>query len=198
MTITATERVTSVLANSGYALWPGAVSEDAVNRARRELLLAIRENGLSLHDIAEWQSSTFFPWLRDEDWVWNLLPHGAGAAFGERRPGDLWCDPQLLIRLPDRAKHWPITYHKDTEPPWANGRRYKGIVGVSLTDTGPQDGGTLVVPGSHRGEPRKPVQIVAKAGDALLFDPLLEHAGTLNRGSSIRMAVFFRLLGGAR
>lgn len=43
-----------------------------------------------------------------------------------------------------------------------------------------------------------PTMLTLTAGDALLMHPRLAHAGTLNRGPTIRTAVYFRLVAGAR
>lgn len=188
--------MTGDLLRDGFTVVEQAVPRDAVLRARREIGLAIRRYGLTAEEIASCQSGTFFPALRWEPWVTDLLPVNAGHLLGEVE-GDLWAWPQILIRFPDEDVEWPQTFHIDAEPDWAAGRRYKGIVGVHLTKVGPDDGGTVVVPGSHLGHhtPGQTEEITARAGDALVFDPRLLHSGSLNLGHEIRMAVFFRLVG---
>jgi ectoine hydroxylase-related dioxygenase (phytanoyl-CoA dioxygenase family) len=99
------------------------------------------------------------------------------------------------MRLPDEDDGSPLTAHVDQEPPWADGRHYKGIVGVALTKAGPRDGTPYVWPGSHRGERRgDPVPVPLEPGDAIVMHPALEHSGSLNLGATIRSAIYFRLL----
>lgn len=86
-------------------------------------------------------------------------------------------------------------------------RRYRAIVGVALTDHGPDDGALHVWPGSHllqrdtvQGSNalarRAPVPVPLKAGDAVVMHPRLAHA-SLNLGHTVRTMVYFRLLGGS-
>jgi len=71
-----------------------------------------------------------------------------------------------------------------------------------LTDVGPDDGGTAVIPGSHKMSwPQEEMiraaqadkslmhQVVAKAGDVLLFPESLIHSTTAIRGERERMIV---------
>lgn len=67
---------------------------------------------------------------------------------------------------------------------------------VFLDDYGPDNGATRIVPGSHRPEPGAPpldinelpgcVQLAGRAGDVLLFDVDLVHAGSLNHTGARR------------
>ena len=187
-------RVPPSLDADGYAVLPQAVAPDRVHAALRMLGLAMRRHGLTAQEIVECQPATFFPHLRWEPEVWGVLPERAGEVLGWT-DGDEWAEPQLLMRFPDEDQPWPLTSHVDEAPPWAEGRRYKGIVGVSLTDAGPQDGSPVVWPGSHLGgEGGDPVPVPLAAGDAILMHPGLAHSGSLNLGATIRCAVYFRLL----
>ena len=187
-------KVSPTLADDGYAVLRQAVAPDAVHAALRMLNLAIRRHGLTAEEIAECQSATFFPHLRWEKEVWDVLPPSAGAELGWVE-GDEWAEPQLLMRFPDEDQPWPLDWHVDEAPPWADGRRYKGIVGVALTSAGPEDGCPFVWPGSHGGDVQgDPVPVPLDAGDALLMHPGLAHSGSLNLGPSTRCAVYFRLL----
>ncbi|WP_273822514.1 phytanoyl-CoA dioxygenase family protein [Pseudomonas asplenii] len=68
-----------------------------------------------------------------------------------------------------------------------------------LDDYGPHNGATRIVPGSHRPQPAAPpvdfndesgaVQLCGRAGDILVFDADLVHAGTLNIGGGHRRSL---------
>ena len=177
----------------GYVVLRQAVDPGAVSDALRRLNLAIRQHGLSAEHIAAWQLATFFPHLRWEPEVWGALPPAAAELLGWQE-GDEWGDPQILLRFPDEAQPWTFEPHVDTLPPWAEHRRYRGIVGVALTTTGATDGAVCVWPGSHRGEPERMTPVPLQAGDAVVMHPQLGHSGTLNLGPTIRTAIYFRLL----
>jgi hypothetical protein len=181
------------LENDGYVVLRQAVPPGAVAAALRLLGLAIRREGLTAEQIAAWQQATFFPHLRWEPALWEVLPDTAAELLGWQQ-GDDWAEPQILLRFPDEEQPWPLEPHVDTVPPWARGQRYRGIVGVALTDAGPQDGVACVWPGSHLGQQRPVTPVPLRAGDALVMHPLLGHCGTLNLGSTTRTAVYFRLI----
>ena len=182
------------LETDGYAVLRQAVEPAAVRAALRMLNLAIRRHGLSAEEIAASQSATFFPHLRWEPEVWGVLPPAAGEVLGYA-DGDEWAEPQLLLRFPDEDQPWPLESHVDEAPPWAEGRRYKGIVGVALTSAGPEDGTPYVWAGSHRAKvDTEPLPVPLEAGDAIVMHPDLEHSGSLNLGPTTRFAIYFRLL----
>ncbi len=173
---------------------PGAVAADRVRPALRMLNLAIRRHGLTAEEIERCQAATFFPHLRWESEVWGVLPRAAAEVLGWTE-GDEWAEPQLLLRFPDEDQPWPLRSHVDSAPPWATGRRYKGIVGVALTDVGADEGAAQVWRGSHRGPvTHGPEAVPMSAGDALVMHPALEHCGSLNLGAHTRFAIYFRLL----
>lgn len=68
-------------------------------------------------------------------------------------------------------------------------------------DYGPENGATRIVPGSHRPAPNEPefdfndesksVQISGSAGDILVFDADLVHAGSLNTTGARRRTILF-------
>jgi hypothetical protein len=186
--------VSGSLDADGFVVLRHAVAPGAIAKALRMLNLAIRRHGLSAEEIAQCQAATFFPHLRWEPEVWGVLPPGAGEALGFIE-GDEWAEPQLLLRFPDEDQPWPLQPHVDESPPWAEGRRYKGIVGVALTAAGAEDGTAYVWVGSHRGGvATDPVPVPLAAGDALVMHPALEHCGSLNLGPNTRFAIYFRLL----
>lgn len=181
------------LDSEGYAVLRGVVPLERVQAALRRLNVAIRREGLTPEQIEEWHLGTFFPHLRYEPEIWGVLPEPAAELLGWQE-GDDWAQPQILMRFPDEPQDWPLEPHVDTLPPWAEGRRYRGVVGVALTTAGIEDGVPWVWPGSHRGQERPPVPVPLVAGDALVMHPQLGHTGTLNVGHTVRTAVYFRLL----
>ena len=184
--------VRGVLDRDGYVVLPGAVPGDAVDVVVRRLNMAIRHHGLTADEIAEWQTTGFFPHLRWEPEVWGVLPPSAPELLGWEE-GDQWGDPQLLLRFPDDAGADPPLRH----PSWTADRSYRGIVCVALTTAGPADESAYVWPRSHLGEVHARTPVPLTAGDALVMLPGLGHTPTLNLGPAVRMAVYFRLVAGA-
>lgn len=184
------------LGDEGYLVLRQAVPPDRIAAAVRRLNLAIRHEGLTADQIADWQFGGFFPHLRWEPEVWGVLPPSAAELLGWQE-GDEWAEPQLLLRFPDEEQDWPLTPHVDSLPPWAAERSYRGVVGVALTTAGATDGAAFVWPRSHRGDESGGVTPVPlTSGDALVMHPQLGHTGTLNLGAAVRMAIYFRLLTG--
>jgi ectoine hydroxylase-related dioxygenase (phytanoyl-CoA dioxygenase family) len=184
------------LEQDGYVVLRQAVPADAVGVVVRRLNMAIRHHGLTADEIAEWQTTGFFPHLRSEPEVWAVLPPVAPDLLGWE-DGDQWGEPQLLLQFPDEAQERVVEPHVDALPPWAADRSYRGVVGVALTTAGPEDGVGCVWPGSHRGEPGELTPVPLDAGDAVVMHPDLSRTGSLNLGQTVRMAIYFRLIAGA-
>lgn len=177
----------------GYVVLPGAVDDDHVEQALRRLNLEILRCGITPQQIDDWKYATFWPSIR---WEPELLALREPLdRIAERRPGEEWGDAQLLLRFPDEAPDWPLTPHVDDLPDWADDRGYEAIFGISLSRAAAIDGCLAVWPGSHRGEEAEPVLVELARGDVVVMHPQLAHSSTLNRGGSIRYAVYFRLLG---
>lgn len=103
------------------------------------------------------------------------------------RAGEQWCEPQLLLRFPgDPPEVGPP--HIDEEPPWANGRKYRCIVGVALSRSWLEDGALLV----HTDTGVEPVEM--NTGDIVVMHPSTPHCGGPNVGCDVRYMVYFRLL----
>lgn len=183
------------LDDQGYVVLRSAIEPAAVAAALRRLNLAIRQHGLSTDDIRTCQLATFFPHLRWEPEVWDVLPPTAAELLGWQE-GDDWGEPQILLRFPDEEQPWTFEPHVDELPSGQEHRSYRGIVGVALTPAGARDGVACVWPGSHRGAPGEMTPVPLEAGDALVMHPQLGHTGTLNLGPTIRTAIYFRLLTG--
>jgi len=174
---------------NGYRVARNHVPRSVVDAALRRVWLELRGCPVDPETIKQWDRSTWFPGIRNDPVFTQLLEHvrshpllsGAG----------MWCEPQLLVRLPDWGdQQGQPTWHVDELPPWA-GRRdaYEAIVQVALTDCGPEQGGLVVR--TFDGGP-EPVHV--SAGDIVIMHPDLPHAGTLNMGSTPRVCVYFRLL----
>jgi hypothetical protein len=192
----ATSDLRDRLDSVGYVVLRRAVAPSAADAALRLLNLEIRRAGLSAEDIAQCQLGTFFPHLRWEPEVWGALPPQAAELLGWQ-DGDEWAEPQLLLKFPDDDQPWLLEPHVDELPPWVGADRvYRGIVGVALTSAGARDGAPVVWPGSHRGAAGESTTVDLTAGDALVMHPQLGHSGSLNLGSTIRSAIYFRLLTG--
>jgi hypothetical protein len=189
------ERVHRAIEAEGYAVVRGAVEQTCVDRALRRLNIAFRRHGITPEQVEEWSTGTFFPQLRWEPELWDVLPSFAADFLGWRQ-GDDWAEPQLLVRFPDEDQPWPLEPHVDRLPDWAPTAAYRGIVGVALTPAGKRDGAPCVWPGSHRGERARPLALELQPGDALFMHPQLGHSGQLNLGPTIRMAIYFRLVAG--
>jgi ectoine hydroxylase-related dioxygenase (phytanoyl-CoA dioxygenase family) len=187
------KELAAALDRDGYVLIRAAVEPECVERALRRLHMAIRWEGLSAEQAAEWSTGTFFPHLRDDADIWAALPPLAAEVFGWQ-PGDDWAQPQLLMRFPDEDQPWELEPHVDRLPDWAPGRRYRGIAGVALTPATDRDGAPWVWPGSHRGVQSDRIPLSLDPGDALLMHPQLGHSGGLNLGPTIRSAIYYRLL----
>jgi ectoine hydroxylase-related dioxygenase (phytanoyl-CoA dioxygenase family) len=80
--------------------------------------------------------------------------------------------------------------HIDQEPEWANGRRYRRIVGVALSPNRSTNGGLQVWP--LDGGDRLAVEL--EPGDVVVMSPSLPHTSGLNREGGIRYAAYFRFL----
>ena len=188
------EEVCDRLANGpGYVVLPDLVAPDLVDAALRRLNLEILRCGLTAEQIEQWKYSTFWPSLRWEEEIVAL--RGPMEEVVPAGPGELWGDPQLLLRFPDESTDWPLRPHIDDLPEWAGTRSYEMIFGVALSRAHAVDGCLTVWSGSHRGEEGERDLVELDPGDVVVLHPGVGHSSTLNTGGSIRYAVYFRLLG---
>jgi hypothetical protein len=170
----------------GYELLRGCIPLEAVDRALRHVHLDIVRRGLPQEWLSQWLwNAHWFPHLRWDAEIVSLLDH----LPQELKEGQL-CDPQILLQMPDEAEDVDLEPHLDQEPGWANGRRYRRIIGVALTRNDLRNGGLTVWP-LDRGEP-SPVEL--DPGDIVVMDPSLPHASGLNGTGQIRYAAYFRFL----
>ena len=114
-------------------------------------------------------------------------------------------DAHINRRGPDEGTH---EFHRGTDIPFAT-HTYQGLFHCSfvktltnLTDLGPDDGGTVVIAGSHkvdvaipefvkmvRDDPSLIHQVVAPAGSTLLFSEALIHASGRIRTDTERVVI---------
>jgi hypothetical protein len=106
-------------------------------------------------------------------------------------------DPNADIEELRRRKTTPLGFHTGTRHGWGTyteNTRFHSIFVKTLaylTDVGPDDGGTAVIPGSHKmswpekemiaaalADPKLITQVVAPAGSVLLFAESLIHSTT--------------------
>jgi hypothetical protein len=178
----------------GWVVLPGVVPDGLVEAALRRLNLEILRCGITPEQIWDWKHGTFWPSIRGDAAFLDLRE--PLEAYAGRRHGEAWGDAQLLLRFPDEAPEWPLTPHVDEVPDWAADRGYEAIFGVALSRAAAIDGCLAAWPGSHRGEhAAEPRLVELGRGDVVVMHPGLAHSSTLNRGGSIRYAVYFRLLG---
>lgn len=164
------------------------ISPHMTGAVRRRLLLELRRCGVSAEDIAVFSSSTWWPTLRQEPEILviqDMLDRRFCGALEEY----IWAEPQILIRLPDEDGTEMGEPHTDELPPWidpSEGWVYRSIFGVELTDS--RSGCTVIHTETEK------VTVYLNAGDVLEFSGDQLHSGSPNLGSSMRMALFFRLL----
>jgi hypothetical protein len=175
-----------VAVERGYEVRRNVVPRDAIEDALRHIHLDVLRNGLSAEAMGKWVwSGHWFPHLK---WDAPIL------ALEEQLPAELrdgqLCDPQILLHPPDDCDDLPLRSHVDEEPEWANGRRYRRIVGVPLTSAHAENGGLVVWP--FGAEDREALDV--EPGDLVVMHPALPHTSGLNREGAIRYAIYFRYL----
>jgi ectoine hydroxylase-related dioxygenase (phytanoyl-CoA dioxygenase family) len=120
------------------------------------------------------------------------------AIINRRAPGPAWGE----------RRAFPSGFHRGAAPSWGTyveaGNFHCLFVKTLayLTDVGPEDGGTAVIPGSHKlawreaamieaaaADPRLVDQVTARAGDVLLFAESLIHSTTEIASDAERMVL---------
>jgi hypothetical protein len=160
----------------------GRVPAQLIEDALRLLHLDLLERGASAAELGGWLWGThWFPHLNWRDEITRL----ARALPEDWQTGSM-CDPQILLQFPHVGPDPEITFHTDSEPEWANGRRYMRIVGVPLSPWREENGGLIVRLDGATAAPQ------LDPGDAILLPPDLLHSGGVNRTGAIRYGVYFR------
>jgi hypothetical protein len=182
----------ALLPGSGWTVHRALVDDDLTERAVRRLNLEILRCGITAEQIEEWKYGTFWPSLRAEPEF--LAVRDALEQVLRPVADEQWAPPQLLLRFPDEADEWPLTPHVDEVPDSARPLEYGAVAGIALSRSAATDGCLAVWPGSHRGEGSDPELVELERGDVVVMHPRLGHSSTLNRGGTIRYAIYFRLL----
>ena len=94
-------------------------------------------------------------------------------------------------------KHNQSKFHRDFAKPFISNRPLSLNIFYPLVDFGEDFGGTYFLPGSHKVEgfpsnsaiKRTAKQINCSAGDAIIFDSMLIHAGASNQSNQTRFAI---------
>lgn len=159
---------------------PPALIDDALRLLHVDLL----ERGASPQELGEWLWSVhWFPHLRFDPRILAL-----SSALPEGWVDGELCEPQILLQFPHVGPEPEITFHVDREPEWAQGRRYRRIVGIPLSRWCAANGGLLV---QHDGTA---TAVELEPGDAVMMAPDLWHSAGINRTGAIRYGVYFRFL----
>lgn len=187
----------SIVAPSQPGVHPYVVVRDVIPAYARDAALK-RINGQFYHGLPHHEvdrairEACWFPWIREHEAIMRLVDF-----LPKEWKDDRLCEPQIVLRLPHMDDSRPrFTPHVDEEPPWAEGRKYKRIVGVALTRSRIQDGCLIVWPkGSSDLNNFRDIEL--DAGDVVVMSPTLEHSPSLNLSGQIRYTVYFRWLANA-
>lgn len=174
-------------------------------------------DGLNLQQIYE--AGTPFEALIDHpSWIEKIKYFVGGEGTFDNHHGPLFIDENFAnFREPGEA----IGLHSGGFPPiMRNGFRYHGgrfmcgqiNILIALSDIGPGDGATMIIPGSHKSNFSHPdfsryamksegnsvegitasVELLMEAGDALLFVDGISHGSATRRNSGTRRIVVYR------
>lgn len=169
---------------TGYEVQRAIVGPELIDDALRLLHTDLLQRGASADELGQWLwGAHWFPHLRYEPPIVAL----ADALPEDWRSGER-CDPQILLQFPHTGPVPDITFHVDQEPAWAEGRRYRRIVGVPLSRWHRANGGLLVNTGGQV------TAVELDPGDAVAMAPDLLHSGGINTTGTIRYGVYFRWL----
>jgi hypothetical protein len=170
----------------GFTVIEQAVPLEAVDVALRHIHLDLLQRGASAEALGSWTwSAHWFPHLRWDPPIVALAWH----LPEELREGEM-CDPQIVLQPPDTGEPPELVAHVDQEPPWANGRGYRAIIGVALSAARSDNGGLIVWPFDR--DATENVELAP--GDAVVMHPRLPHSSGFNRRGDIRYAAYFRFL----
>lgn len=192
----------SAFERDGFVRLPGALPATWVERLRALALSEHRAAGertrLNLHDLLARDQA----FLELVDWapafarVWGVLGW------------NIQCYHTQLVCTPPHPAGPPAAWgwHQDNNRMGRDlGVELQPRVSVKLfwflTDCGAGEGSLAVVPGSHRTrglewdertrQPVGAVELAGRAGEAVLFDRRLWHAGAPNHGRETRLALYY-------
>lgn len=182
--------------NAAYDRFPELANGEWVGNAQRRDYT--RDTGFELHNVLDCGDPTFDRLIDHASWI-DHVRHYAGEE-GTYVEG-VTIDENIATQRGAGGHHPVHSGGHDasvrTQYAYRNGAFRCGQVNVlvALTDIGPGDGATMVVPGSHKSNLRHPlagdyaggdrmdalpgaVEVHAKAGDALLFVDAIMHGGS--------------------
>ena len=185
------------LHRDGYALLRGAIPAQRLDDLRAAFDAGVKP-------------SDQFPVPRGDDWRHSLLDLDPHVQEVCRLPevlavvGELIGERFFLSQVEGReplAGGGQQLLHRDL----SSQRPGDTVIALAyFDDYGPENGATRIVPGSHRPAPGEPpfdfadeskaVQLSGSAGDILVFDADLVHAGSLNPTGARRRTILFCFL----
>jgi len=176
------------------------------------------EDGLLLQQIYE-AGKSFEKLIDHPSWINHMLEFVGGKGTFDHQHGPLFIDENFVnVRGPGEAVRVHSGNHEGTQRAhyrFQDGKFHSGQINIliALNDIGPGDGGTVVIPGSHKSNLKHPQfdehltnnkgtfksadnmiaskEINLNAGDALLFVDSLCHgsARRINKGER-RVAIY--------
>lgn len=180
------------LARDGHALLRGAIPGDWLDALRAQFDAGVLPND-------QW------PVPRGADWRHALLDHLPSVQAVCHLP-DVLATAGALIRerfflaQVEGREPMPGGGHQGLHRDFSAQRPGDTVLAIAfLDDYGPANGATRIVPGSHRPEAGEPafdfndvsraVQLSGQAGDILVFEADLVHAGSLNQRGERRRSL---------
>lgn len=206
----------------GFVKLPGVIPRFRVDQAVRAINASIGQHGIDPARLPEFRSQSYCPELKKQPVILDLYRETAlSKIVSQLIPGAAPIEmSQIALRFPSDGPKEPPPPHIDGMHSPMNGvpegeiYSFSALAGVFLTDVDDEFAGNFTVwPGTHvlnqdyfrgagpqsllRGMPTvalpSPVQIMAKAGDAVIAHYLLSHAVAPNRAIFTRYAIFFRI-----
>jgi hypothetical protein len=178
----------------------------------------VDERGISFQQIYE-AGKVFETLIDHPSWINHLLHYIGGQDNFDSHHGPLFIDENFAsIRGPGEAIYLHSGGHtgcKRTQFRYRNGGFHCGQINIliALTDIGPGDGGTMVIPGSHKSNIEHPrlsgdthldeeeisvdnveaaQEVHMNAGDALLFVDAISHGSAKRIKSGDRRILVYR------
>jgi len=173
-------------------------------------------DGLNLQQIYE-AGPPFERLIDHPSWIEKIKTFVGGEGTFDYSHGPLFIDENFAnFRGPGEAiglHSGGHTHTKRNQFHYHNGRFHCGQVNIllALTDIGPGDGGTMVIPGSHKANFQHPnfekyrmahgasvdgiegaIEVHLKAGDALLFVDALSHGSAKRTNPGLRRITVYR------
>jgi ectoine hydroxylase-related dioxygenase (phytanoyl-CoA dioxygenase family) len=196
--------------NDAYDRFPDLGNGEWYGNAQRRDYTS--ETGFELHNLLDCGDPAFDALIDHPSWVDHARTY-AGEA-GTYVQG-ITIDEHIATSRTAGGHHPVHSGGHDasirTQFAWRNGRFRCGQLNVlvALTDIGPGDGPTMIVPGSHKSNLRHPLEgdyargdrmddlpfaepVYARAGDALLFVDACLHGGSSRTNAGERRVIILR------